>query len=79
MNVRDQVDKKTGKVTLHGRHHAGWDLYAKPNTEAFAITDGTVVAASDMQGYGHIVLLEFEFQEQAGAPFRNSRAETPAH
>lgn len=61
-DVRDKIDRKTGKVTPHAKPHAGWDLYAKPGTETFAITDGTIVDTADIQGYGHVVLLEFQFQ-----------------
>lgn len=46
------------------RNHAGWDLYAKPGTAAYAITNGRVVQAGTMHGYGNILLLEFEFRKQ---------------
>jgi murein DD-endopeptidase MepM/ murein hydrolase activator NlpD len=39
-------------------------LYAKPGTETFAITDGTIVATTDIVGYGHVVLLEFQFEKR---------------
>lgn len=40
------------------------DLYAKPNTQALAITDGTVVDITWMTGYGVVLLLEFQFQKR---------------
>lgn len=42
------------------RNHAGWDLYARPGTAAFAITDGSVVHTGVMHGYGNVLLLEFQ-------------------
>jgi murein DD-endopeptidase MepM/ murein hydrolase activator NlpD len=61
-DVRQTVDKKTGKTK--GKFHAGWDLYAEPKTEAFAITDGTVIVVTAMHGYGNVALLEFEFEQK---------------
>jgi len=46
------------------RNHAGWDLYAEPNTPTFAITGGRIVQTGTMHGYGNIVLLEFIFQNR---------------
>jgi murein DD-endopeptidase MepM/ murein hydrolase activator NlpD len=42
--------------------HGGWDLYAKPGTTAFAITEGTIVQTGQIHGYGNIALLEFQFK-----------------
>jgi murein DD-endopeptidase MepM/ murein hydrolase activator NlpD len=52
----------TGVRSAGARNHAGWDLYARPGTTAFAITDGNVVYTSVMHGYGNVLLLEFQFQ-----------------
>jgi septal ring factor EnvC (AmiA/AmiB activator) len=52
----------TGVRSAGARNHAGWDLYAKPGTTAFAITDGNVVYTGVMHGYGNVLLLEFQFQ-----------------
>jgi murein DD-endopeptidase MepM/ murein hydrolase activator NlpD len=51
-----------GVRTAGHRNHAGWDLYAEPNSPAFAISDGRIVQTGMMHGYGNIVLLEFEYQ-----------------
>jgi murein DD-endopeptidase MepM/ murein hydrolase activator NlpD len=51
-----------GVRTAGRRNHGGWDLYAEPRTETFAITDGQVVQTGRMDGYGNIVLLEFTYQ-----------------
>jgi murein DD-endopeptidase MepM/ murein hydrolase activator NlpD len=54
-------------VRPYGKHHnhAGWDLYAKPGTFAFAIARGKVVETRRMHGYGNSLLLEFEFRGKA--------------
>jgi murein DD-endopeptidase MepM/ murein hydrolase activator NlpD len=49
---------KSGKPRLH----AGWDLYAKPGTSAFAITDGSIVESTSILGYGNTTLLEFSYR-----------------
>jgi len=46
------------------RNHAGWDLYAKPGTAAFAITDGVVCHTGVMHGYGNVLVLQFQFQDR---------------
>ena len=64
-NVR--TDAKTHKL----KFHAGWDLYAPPHTEVFAICDGRIVecreevnATGKSTGYGKSVLLEFTYQDR---------------
>src|SRR5215469_4308936 len=54
----------TGVRSAGARNHAGWDLYAAPHTETFAITDGYIVQSGTMHGYGNITLLQFSFNNQ---------------
>ncbi len=44
------------------RNHGGWDLYANPGTDAYAITDSIVAHVGTMHGYGNVLLLEFVFK-----------------
>lgn len=53
-----------GVRSAGARNHAGWNLYAKPGTTAFAITDGVVSHTGVMHGYGNVLLLEFMFQDR---------------
>jgi murein DD-endopeptidase MepM/ murein hydrolase activator NlpD len=53
-----------GVRSAGARNHAGWDLYAKPGTAAYAITDGIVSHTGVMHGYGNVLLLEFLFQDR---------------
>jgi murein DD-endopeptidase MepM/ murein hydrolase activator NlpD len=51
-------------VDLAEPSHAGWNLYAKLGTRAFAVADGNVVYTGVMHGYGNVLLLEFQFRER---------------
>jgi murein DD-endopeptidase MepM/ murein hydrolase activator NlpD len=72
----------TGVRSAGTRHHAGWDLYAEPQTPTFAITDGHIVQTGTMSGYGNIALLEFSCRNRvlfALYAHLNSAAFHPMH
>jgi murein DD-endopeptidase MepM/ murein hydrolase activator NlpD len=38
--------------------HQGWDIYADPGTECYAIADGVVVSTATQTGYGNCVVIK---------------------
>lgn len=58
---RDVANNAFGMVRNGGtKAHQGWDLYARPTTECYAVADGTILDVRVSKSYGNMVILKFE-------------------